>query len=111
VLNEVVLGLLARNVPAALVAFGIVYYSRRKQRGVELTWGRGVAVVFLGWLGGSVLSFGLFVLFELGGIAVTSQLETTVAVCMVASVVYPLFTWLCVKRGGAAVRGPTAPSP
>ncbi len=39
-------GVLAFNVGAALVAYGIVYYTRRKE--LRMTWGRGLSVLGLG---------------------------------------------------------------
>jgi len=89
-------GVLSFNVGAALVAFGIVYYTRRKE--LRMTWGRGLSVLGLGWVLGSVLAELFYSVFVLGGVSVGGSLQLIVAVVLLSSVMYPLFTWLCLRR-------------
>jgi hypothetical protein len=89
-------GVLSFNVGAALVAYGIVYYTRRKE--LRMTWGRGLSVLGLGWVFGSVLAELFYSLFILSGVNVEGSLQLIVAVVLISSVMYPLFTWLCLER-------------
>jgi hypothetical protein len=59
------IGVLAFNVGAALASFGIVFWSRRRE--LVLTPARGLAVLVLGWLVGSLIVIALQALFTYGG--------------------------------------------
>jgi hypothetical protein len=90
------IGVLAFNVAAALAAFGIVFWSRRRE--LELTPARGLAVLVVGWLGGSLIVIALQVLFTYGGFNYREgSLELIVSLCVLSAVMYPLFSWLCPK--------------
>lgn len=89
-------GVLAYNAAAALAAFGIVFWSRRRE--LALTPARGFAVLVIGWLVGSAI----VVIFQALSTYVgfnyrEGSLEIIVAVCVLCAVMYPLFSWLCAK--------------
>jgi hypothetical protein len=90
-------GLLAYNVAFAALAFAAVHISMRKFR--ELVFGRGVAVVLIGWIAGSLLILAIHLLFALNGTDVQgSQLETPVSIIGLLSVTYAAYGWLSKKR-------------
>ncbi|SRR6266446_7090551 len=89
-------GVLAYNVAAALAAFGIVFWSRRRE--LVLTPARGLTVLVIGWLGGSLIVIALQMLFTYGGFNYREgSLEIVVSLCVLSAVMYPLFSWLCTK--------------
>lgn len=97
------IGVLAYNVAAALAAFGIVFWSRRRE--LVLTRARGLGVLLLGWLAGSVIVFVFDVLFAFGGINYREgTLEIIVSLLVQCAVMYPLFSWLCAKPDAPSSR-------
>lgn len=90
------IGVLAFNVAAALAAFAIVFWSRRRE--LVLTPARGLAVLVVGWLGGSLIVIVFQVLFAYAGFNYREgSLEFIISLCMLSAVMYPLFSWLCAK--------------
>ena len=90
------IGVLGYNVAASLAAFGIVYYSRR--RDLALTPGRGFAVFIGGWFIGSIIVVVLHVLAAYSTFNLKEgSLEIVISICVISAVMYPLFSWLCAK--------------
>ncbi len=101
------IGVLAFNVAAALAAFGIVFWSRRRE--LVLTPLRGLAVLGVGWLGGSLIVVVFHVLFTHAGFNYREgSLEFIVSLCVLSAVMYPLFSWLCAKPSVSQTRSSDA---
>ena len=88
---------LAFNVAISVITFAVVWVSRWKGR--ELTFLRGMTVLLVGWVIGSILVFILHLLFSIGGTEVRDgPLEAPISILVVISVMYAVFGWLSKKR-------------
>ena len=84
-------GVLAFNITASVVSFGVAYFSHRNRRAIS--WLRGIAVLLIGWVLGSAIVFLVHLLLAPFGIRVESTdiLETAIAFIVLLPVMFFLY--------------------